>query len=57
VLVQGWRIGSGGDDEVDVLRQVMSDAVETVDHIVHMGQGFVCCARESASLSRALSLA
>src|SRR5438034_7226690 len=36
VLAQGGRIGSGGDDEVDVLRQMMSDAVEAVDpHRAH----------------------
>src|SRR5256885_899494 len=36
VLAQRGRIGSGGDDEVDVLRQMMSDAVEAVDpHRAH----------------------
>src|SRR5438105_3102924 len=40
VLAQGGRIGSGGDHEVDVLRQMMSDAIETIDpHRTH-GAGF-----------------
>src|SRR5262245_17452868 len=36
VLAQGRWIGSGGDDEVDVLGEMMSDAVVAVDpHRAH----------------------